>query len=69
MLYGVMAFGDHITRIQLQPCGDGRKVAKVWGDYQGIVVSKEKANVANAASVLGRRISWSHHAAEILRDG
>lgn len=68
MLYGVMAFGGHITRIEIQVSEDGRRVAKVWGGYQGIAVSKERSTVGSAASALGRRISWSRRVAHLLGD-
>lgn len=69
LLYGEMAFGGHITRIELQADEDGRRVAKVWGGHEGIAVSKGSPPVAKAASALGRRISWGQRVAQLLQDG
>ena len=55
--YGEMVFGSHITRIELQEDTDGRKIAKVWGGYEGVAVSKARPDTMAAASVVVRHVS------------
>ena len=57
LCYGKMVFAGHITRIELQEDADGRNIAKVWGGYEGVAVSKARPDTASAASVIGRRVS------------
>ena len=59
LLYGEMQFGGFITRIELQESEGGKRIAKVWGGYQGIAVSKERTNMEKAASAFGRRVADS----------
>ena len=69
MVYRVMAFGGHITRIELYASRHGRKVANVWGGHQGIVASKGGTKRGNGASILGRRIAWGQRITDLLREG
>ena len=55
--YGALVFGGHITRIELQEDSAGRKIAKVWGGYEGVAVSKARPDTQSAASVVVRRDS------------
>lgn len=55
--YGMMVFGSHITRIELQEDAVGRRIAKIWGGYEGVAVSKSLPDTAAAASVVGRHVS------------
>lgn len=50
--FGKMIFGGHITRIELQVDTIGRRIAKVWGGYKGLMVSKSRPYTATAASVV-----------------
>ena len=59
LLYGALEFGGLITRIELQECKGGKRIAKVWGGHQGIAVSKERKNMAKAASAFGRGVFLS----------
>ncbi len=69
LLYRKMLFGGHVTRIELQKDANGRRIAKVWGGHEGIVVSKTRHNTGMAASVLGRPIiSKITHASKLFRE-
>ena len=48
-LYGQWVFGGFVTRIELQQDKLGRAVAKVWGGYQGIAVSKIRSDTTSAS--------------------
>lgn len=55
--YGEMVFGSHITRIELQEDSAGKKIAKVWGGYEGVAISKAKPDTPSAASVVARHVA------------
>ena len=67
LLYGKIDFGGFITRIELQESEGGKRIAKVWGGYQGIAVSKERTNMAKAASAVGLRVSLNRRVADSVR--
>ena len=67
MHYGLMAFGGHATRIELQSRPDGR-IAKVWGGHEGVVASRSGSDAPNAASALGRPLTWSRRVLRLLRE-
>ena len=50
LVYGNRVFGGIVTRIELQRDKRGSTITKVWGGYQGIVVSKTRMNTGSAAS-------------------
>lgn len=69
MLYGMMVFGGHATRIELRNDADGGRSAMVWGGHDGVVLAKSKPDTRTTASVLGRPLSWSGRVDRLLGRG
>ncbi len=67
MRYGVMAFGGHVTRLELRRDANSGRSAKVWGGHEGVVLAKSRPDTATTASVVGRPLSWSSRVDKLLR--
>lgn len=66
LVYGDKVFSSYATRLEMQMDGHGRRIVKVWGGHEGIVVSKTYGNSDMVASVVERRISLRAHMPKLL---
>ena len=67
LLYGERLFGGYVTRIELRSDEREGRVAVVWAGYEGIAVSRDRANAGTAASALERPLAFGEGVADFLR--